>query len=79
MLYGAALIAAGLYKKEAIMRYSGISMIGLTSLKVLLIDTSALSGMDRVFILFGFGIVLIGVGLMYQKYANLIFQPEDGR
>jgi hypothetical protein len=71
-LYGVGMIMIGFLRKLDLLRYAGIAVIGLTSLKVLFIDTSSLSGMARVASLFFLGVALIGVGILYQKYTKTV-------
>jgi uncharacterized membrane protein len=70
MLYAAGLIALGLTRRLDMLRYAGIAMMGLTAVKVLLIDTTSLGGLARVGSLFCLGIVLMLVGAAYQNYAK---------
>jgi uncharacterized membrane protein len=72
MVYGGALIFLGFARRENTLRYGGITVIGITALKVLFVDTTDLDGMARVGSLFCLGIVLIAIGMLYQKYARMI-------
>ncbi len=72
MFYGAALVASGFLVREESCRYGGMAVIGMTALKVLFIDTYNLDGMARVSSLFCLGMILIAIGMLYQKFARMI-------
>lgn len=72
MVYGGMLIFIGLAGRENALRYGGMIVIGITALKVLFVDTTNLDGMARVATLFFLGIMLIAIGMLYQKYARII-------
>lgn len=66
-IYAAALIAIGMRRHYAPIRYFAIALIGLTVLKVIAVDTQALDGIYRVLAFLVVGGILLGVSFLYQR------------
>ncbi|HLO21871.1 MAG TPA: DUF2339 domain-containing protein, partial [Methyloceanibacter sp.] len=67
LLYGVALLAAGIWYRSLPLRIASAAVIVLTVLKVFLIDMSDLTGIYRALSFLGLGAVLIGIGWFYQR------------
>ena len=67
MAYGAALLAAGFWKRVAFVRWQALALLAFTICKVFLYDIGSLSAGYRVASLFGLGAVLMAVSYAYQK------------
>ncbi|MBB6142308.1 putative membrane protein [Silvibacterium bohemicum] len=67
MLSGAALLAAGFWKKSAFLRWQGLVLLALSIAKVFLFDTRQLSQGYRIFSFLGLGALLLTVSFAYQK------------
>ncbi len=67
LLYGVALLAAGIWFRSLPLRIASAAVIVLTVLKVFLIDMSDLTGIYRALSFLGLGAVLIGIGWFYQR------------
>jgi uncharacterized membrane protein len=74
-LYGALLIALGMRRRYAPVRYIGITILAVTVLKVFFYDLWELGGIYRVIGFLGFGILLVLVSYLYQKRKTTI--PHD--
>jgi uncharacterized membrane protein len=68
-----ALILFGMKRRSAVHRYFGLVLFALTTLKVLLIDSSELKGLERIAAFMGTGILLLALSFAYQK-ASAYFQ-----
>ena len=66
-VYGGVLIAIGIGRRYAPIRYAAIVLIGLTVLKVFLVDLSGLEGIYRVLGLLAVGAVLLIISFLYQR------------
>jgi uncharacterized membrane protein len=64
---GVALLAAGLLLKSQVLRIASAALIVVAVAKVFLFDMSELEGVLRALSFIGLGIVLIGIGLFYQR------------
>jgi uncharacterized membrane protein len=72
LLFGVALLCAGLWLRSRPLRIASAAVLVLTVLKVFLVDMSNLTGIYRALSFLGLGVVLIGIGWLYQR---LLFPP----
>lgn len=66
-VYGAVVIALGMRRQYAPLRYIGIAVIAVTALKVFFYDLWELGGIYRVVGFIGFGVLLVLVSYLYQR------------
>jgi uncharacterized membrane protein len=69
-LYAGILIAIGIRRRYAPIRYFAIALFGLTIGKVFLVDLSGLEGIYRVLGLIIVGAILLAVSFLYQRGAR---------
>lgn len=62
-----ALILYGMRRRVAAYRYSGLVLFGLTTVKVLFVDSSELKGLERIAAFIGSGVLLLALSFAYQK------------
>ena len=74
---GAALMASGLAARRPGLRRAGLLMLGLTTLKVLLVDTGGLAGIWRVLSFLALGLTLIASGAAYRRFGNETLSTPD--
>jgi uncharacterized membrane protein len=67
LVFGVALLLYGLILRSPPARIASAAIIVLTVLKVFLYDMSEVEGLWRALSFIGLGVVLIGIGLLYQK------------
>jgi uncharacterized membrane protein len=67
LLFGVALLAAGIFLRSLPLRAASAAVVVLTVLKVFLIDMSDLTGTYRALSFLLLGAVLIGIGWFYQR------------
>ncbi|MEO1199367.1 MAG: DUF2339 domain-containing protein [Pseudomonadota bacterium] len=67
LIYGIALLATGLVIRIRMLRIASALIIVLAVLKVFLIDMAELEGVLRALSFIGLGLVLIAIGLVYQR------------
>ena len=65
--FGILLLAAGLVVRSKALRLASAPVLLLTVAKVFLFDLSGLEGVWRALSFIGLGLVLIGIGLVYQR------------
>jgi uncharacterized membrane protein len=68
--YAVGLIVAGITRSNAALRYLAISLFGLTSLKVFLVDLSALDRIYRILSIVVLGVLLLVASYLYQRYLG---------
>jgi len=71
------LIIFGLIRRVAPYRIVGLILFGLTTLKVLLVDSSALSGIERIAAFMGAGVLLLVLSFVYQKVSARFLTTGD--
>ena len=76
LVFGVALLAAGIFLRSLPLRAASAAVVVLTVLKVFLIDMSDLTGIYRALSFLGLGAVLIGIGWFYQR---LLFPAARAR
>ncbi len=70
------LILFGMRRRAAAHRYFGLVLFGLATLKVLIVDSSELDGLERIIAFIGTGVLLLALSFAYQK-ASSYFQTLD--
>lgn len=72
-----ALIVAGLRRKHLQMRIVGLSLIGLTIVKVIGIDVWEMTELGRILSFVTLGILILIVAFMYQRLKKLLFDSVE--
>ena len=70
LVYAGVLLTLGFIWRQALLRYAGLGMLLIVSLKVFLVDMGDLTGLYRVASFLGLGLVLIGIGYIYQRFMR---------
>jgi uncharacterized membrane protein len=82
LLFGVALLAAGIWYRSLPLRAASAAVVVLTVLKVFLIDMGDLTGIWRALSFLLLGAVLIGIGWFYQRLLfprpQAAAPPEQG-
>jgi uncharacterized membrane protein len=66
LVFGIALLAVGFFLRSQPARLTALAVIALTIAKVFIIDTASISGIYRALSVIGLGVVLLGIGWVYQ-------------
>ncbi|GEO98718.1 DUF2339 domain-containing protein [Methylobacterium haplocladii] len=72
LAFGLALLGYGLLRHSLTARLASAALVALSTLKVFLVDLAGLDGPLRALSFLGLGAVLIGIGLVYQRF---VFAP----
>jgi uncharacterized membrane protein len=67
LLFGVVLLAVGALLKSQAVRLASAAVVFLTVLKVFLVDMRDLTGIYQAISFIGLGVVLMGIGLFYQR------------
>ena len=73
LAFGVALLFAGIFLRSQPVRLCSAAVVLLTVGKVFLIDMAGLTGVLRALSFIGLGLVLVGIGWLYQR---LLFPPR---
>ena len=66
LVFGIVLLAVGFYLRSQPARLPALAVIALTVAKVFIIDTASIAGIYRALSVIGLGVVLLGIGWVYQ-------------
>ncbi len=69
ILFGIALLIAGILKRDQMLRYASLGIMLLSVGKVFLVDAAELEGLYRVFSFFGLGLSLLGLSYVYTRFV----------
>jgi uncharacterized membrane protein len=67
LIFGIALLAVGFFLRSQPARYLALGVITVTVAKVFIWDTASISGIYRALSVIGLGVVLLGIGWLYQR------------
>ena len=77
LVIGVALLTAGVWLKSQVLRIASAALIAVAVLKVFIFDMSELEGVLRALSFIGLGVVLIGIGLFYQRLLTRAARQTD--
>jgi uncharacterized membrane protein len=75
LLLSIALLLGGIKGRDKAVRVAGLALLAATTVKVFLVDASALEGVLRILSFLVLGLALVGLGMLYGKVLN----AEAGR
>ena len=67
LVFGVALLAGGVWLRSQAVRFASAAVVILTVFKVFLVDMRDLTGIFQGLSFIGLGIVLLGIGRLYQR------------
>jgi uncharacterized membrane protein len=76
LLLSILLLLGGIRLPDKALRLAALILLTATTLKVFLVDASALAGVLRILSFLGLGIALIGIGRLYSKVLDAEAAPE---
>jgi uncharacterized membrane protein len=79
LAFGIALLAVGFFLRSQPARLTALAVIALTIAKVFIVDTASISGIYRALSVIGLGVVLLGIGWVYQHVLYPRARSEEAR
>ena len=76
-LYGATLVSFGISGKDAVRRWEGLALLGITVVKVFAVDLTGFDVVFRVVSALALGLVMLVVAFLYQKRLRAPSQGAD--
>jgi uncharacterized membrane protein len=67
LMFGVVLLIAGIFLRSTPARLASAAIVALTVAKVFLIDVWSITGIFRALSFIGLGLVVVGIGLLYQR------------
>jgi len=77
-LYGILLIALGFWKRAAAVRYAGLALLGVTLVKVAMLDTRQLEGIYRPLSYIAVGLLFVAASIGYTRLSPRLLGKVDG-
>ncbi|HEX8338469.1 MAG TPA: DUF2339 domain-containing protein, partial [Pyrinomonadaceae bacterium] len=77
-LYGAGLLVVGRVRRSRLLRLMALALLGLTTLKVFLLDLSGLDSAYRIVSFIVLGAILLAVSYLYQKSQQRAAEEREG-
>ncbi len=76
-VYGGAMLTIGIVKRSRLLRMMALLLLGLTILKVFLLDLSSLDKIYRIISFIVLGAILLAVSFLYQRYRQRVAGIDD--
>lgn len=76
-IYSLMLIALGIWKRKAYLRFAAMGLFGITLLKLFFYDLQALNTLAKTVVFVCLGILLLIISFLYNKYKNQIGDEDD--
>ena len=76
-LYAVALVAVGIWRRYAPIRYLAIAVFAVTVAKVFFVDLDRLDRIYRVLSVVGLGVLLLAASYLYQRFNERMSTPND--
>jgi hypothetical protein len=67
----------GVYRKSVPVRMTAILIIGLTLLKLVVLDSQSFSSLQKIIAYIVLGVLLLAVSFFYQKFKKQLFEEVD--
>lgn len=76
-IYGGAMLTIGIARRSKLLRVMALLLLGLTILKVFLLDLSSLEKLYRIISFIVLGAILLAVSFLYQRYRQRMVEFID--
>ena len=70
-VYGLALVGTGLWRRQKLWRLLGITLLGITVIKLFIADLREMSTPGKILVFVLLGVFLLLISYLYQKYKHL--------
>jgi uncharacterized membrane protein len=76
-VYGGAMLVAGIVRRNRMLRMMALGLLGITIIKVFLLDLSSLERIYRIVSFIVLGAILLAVSFLYQRYRQRMAEWID--
>ncbi|HSO76855.1 MAG TPA: DUF2339 domain-containing protein, partial [Blastocatellia bacterium] len=77
MVYGGAMLAIGLWRRNRLLRIMALALLGLTICKVFFFDLASLQKLYRIISFIVLGLILLGVSFLYQRLRQQMVEAPN--
>ncbi|MEW6208375.1 MAG: DUF2339 domain-containing protein [Acidobacteriota bacterium] len=75
-IYGGGMLTVGIARRNRLLRVMALFLIGITIVKVFILDLASLERIYRVISLIALGVILLGGAFLYQRLRRLTMDEE---
>jgi Predicted membrane protein len=79
LIFGVLLLVTGYFLRSQPVRYCSAAVVLIATAKIFLLDMAGLTGLSRAFSFIGLGVILVGIGLFYQRLLFRSAEPARRR
>lgn len=72
LVYAVLLTAYGIWRKDHLSRYAAVTLFGLSTAKIILVDTATLDNFYRFVVFISLGLLLLLSGFLYNRFKGKI-------
>ena len=76
-VYGGAMLAVGIVRRQRLLRIMALLLLGVTIFKVFIFDLASLDQVYRMISFIVLGLILLAVSFLYQRLRQLIIDAEE--
>jgi uncharacterized membrane protein len=76
-IYGGVMLVLGFLRRSLLLRIMALLLLGLTIVKVFIVDFSSLDKIYRIISAFVLGLILLAVSFLYHRFRFLFVQLKD--
>lgn len=76
-IYAMAMIVYGIYRRSRYLRFFGITLLGITLLKLFVNDLTYNTNLSKTLAFLGLGILLLLIAFLYQKFKDVILADDE--
>lgn len=77
MVYGGAMLAIGLWRRNKLLRIMALALLSITIVKVFFFDLSSLERLYRIISFIVLGVILLGVSYLYQRLRQRMAEAPN--
>ncbi len=78
-VYALALVGRGIWRKRKVLRLLGITLFGITLVKLFVFDLGDISKLGKIIAFVGLGVLLLVISFLYQKFKDVILGEDEAR
>jgi hypothetical protein len=76
-VYALVLVGRGIWRKRKVLRLLGITLFGVTLVKLFIFDLGDISKLGKIIAFVGLGVLLLVISFLYQKFKDVILGEDS--
>jgi uncharacterized membrane protein len=70
-------VGRGIWRKRKVLRLLGITLFGVTLVKLFIFDLGDISKLGKIIAFVGLGVLLLVISFLYQKFKDVILGEDS--